>query len=63
MWPALIPLALALMLLISGGRSIWRDCEERRFGWAALGCLTTLAGIAALVLFAHLWAATAADFG
>jgi hypothetical protein len=60
MWPALIPLALALLMLISNVRSIWRDWEERRFGWSALGCVTTLAGFAALALIAHLWAGAAA---
>jgi hypothetical protein len=60
MWPALIPLALALLMLISGGRSVWREGAERRLGWAAIGCVTTLAGAAALVLMANLWAGAVA---
>lgn len=60
MWPALTSLILALIGIIFGGRAIWRDIEGRRWGWASIGALTTLSGTAALVFFAHFYAAAAA---
>ena len=61
MWPSLIPLALAVLALVSGVRYVLKDAEDRRWGWAAMGCVSTIASILALIMIAHLYALVVAD--
>ena len=55
-WPSLIPLALAALALIAGVRYVLKDAEDRRWGWAAMGCISTIAGILALLMIANIYA-------
>jgi len=55
-WPSLIPLALAILALVSGVRYVLKDAEDRRWGWAGMGCVSAIASILALIMVAYIYA-------
>ena len=60
MWPALIPLLLAIVSLVAGVRAAFHDARLRNWVWLAFGIIATISGTIALVLVANLYAAAAA---
>lgn len=56
MWFSTIPLALAVLALVNGVRYVLKDAEDRRWGWAAMGCVSGIASILALIMIAYLYA-------
>jgi len=50
MWFGIFTLALAVMLLVFGGRGIHRDFSERRWAWGTFGVVATFGGTIALIV-------------
>lgn len=50
MMPALVTVALILVVLACGVRAVWHDLRARRWLWALAGTIATLSGLGALVL-------------
>lgn len=56
--PRLFALAIPAALLLAsiyGIHATWRDIQARRWVWAGIGVLTTLAAILALALLAYVF--------
>ena len=50
MMPAIVTVALLLAIFICGARAVWHDLRARRWLWALVGTIATVAGFGALLL-------------
>jgi hypothetical protein len=50
MMPALVTVALLLAIFLCGTRAVWHDIRARRWLWALVGTVATVAGLGSLLL-------------